>query len=242
MKPSPLYGAEAIYFQEVSMADNKTSSPAMMYDAQISSVIPYYDLFCEETLGLVKAVHPSPAKWLDTGCGTGTMVLGAQKVFPKTSFTLADPSKAMLDVASEKLREQEIEFLMAGTQELAFPDRSFNVITAVQAHHYFIAETRKAATANCFRMLQSGGVYITFENIRPFTGTGLKVGLERWKRFQADKGRNSDEIGRHLARYDVEYFPLTISQHLELLRDIGFKAVEILFAGYMQAGFYAIKD
>jgi tRNA (cmo5U34)-methyltransferase len=234
-------GWRLIYFKEVSMADNKTSSPAMMYDSQISSVIPNYDLFREETLGLVKAVHPSPASWLDTGCGTGTMVFEARKVFPNTTFTLADPSKAMLDIASEKLKSKGIEFRMAGTQELDYPDSSFNVITAVMAHHYLDEGMRKLATANCYRMLRSGGIYITFENIRPLSANGLKVGLDRWQCFQASRGRSVDEIGKHLSRFDVEYYPITVDQHLDLLRTTGFITAEILYAGYMQAGFYAIK-
>jgi tRNA (cmo5U34)-methyltransferase len=223
------------------MSDNKTSSPAAYYDAHISFVNPHYAQFHDDTIEVVRAACPSPASWLDTGCGTGTLVAKALDAFPGTVFTLADPSTAMLEIAKAKLDGKNVEFVPKGTQELDFPDRSFDVITAIQAHHYFDAETRRDATANCYRMLKPGCLYVTFENIRPLTRAGLKIGMERWRRFQADAGRAPDEIEKHLARFDAEYFPITVEQHLRLLRDTGFQASEVLFAGLMQAGFYAIK-
>lgn len=222
------------------MGDNKTSSPAADYDAHVSGVNPNYHAFHDETLDLVKSVRPAPLKWLDAGGGTGTLVEKAA-AFPGAAFTLADPSEAMLEIAKRKLSGMRVEFLPKGTQELELSDGSFDVITAIQSHHYFREAQRKAATENCFRMLKDGGVYVTFENIRPFTEAGVHIGLDRWRRFQLGRGRSGEEVEKHMSRFGAEYFPITVEQHLELLRGSGFATVEMLFMGLMQAGFYAIK-
>jgi tRNA (cmo5U34)-methyltransferase len=39
----------------------------------------------------------------------------------------------------------------------------------------------------------------------------------------------------------MEYFPITIEEHLSLLREIGFEVIELLWFSYMQAGFYCQK-
>jgi tRNA (cmo5U34)-methyltransferase len=39
----------------------------------------------------------------------------------------------------------------------------------------------------------------------------------------------------------LEYFPITVEEHLDLLRNCGFGAVEMFWYSYMQAGFYCIK-
>lgn len=223
------------------MGDNKTSTPAAAYDGHVSSVNPNYGRFHEDTIDLVLSVNPTPAKWLDTGCGTGTLVLLAAGRFPGTAFTLADPSRAMLDIAAAKLAGKQMEFALKGTQELCYGNDTFDVITAIQSHHYLDEATRQAATENCFRMLKPGGVYVTFENIRPFTDVGIKIGLDRWGRYQAGAGRSPAEIAGHLIRFDTEYFPITVRQHLKLLGEAGFQVAELLFYGLMQAGFYAIK-
>lgn len=225
--------------------DNPTAHNADVYDEKVRNTIPYYDRFHEETIDLVKSLDKKPRLWLDTGCGTGTLVNKALKSFPSTTFILADPSEKMLEEARKKLDKDgkgRVTFLPgAGTRDLTpqtvgEPD----VITAIQSHHYYKGEGRSEATKVCFDLLSDGGVYITFENIRPLTKVGLRIGIDRWRRFQINAGRDA-EADRHMARFDVEYHPITAEEHLELLRRTGFKTVEILWYSQMQAGFYAIK-
>ncbi|MGE5389520.1 MAG: class I SAM-dependent methyltransferase, partial [Deltaproteobacteria bacterium] len=175
--------------------------------------------------------------------GTGILLQEAVTVFNDTRFILADPSTAMLARANIKLGEHPRVTVAepAGSGELQYPSGSLAVITAIQSHHYMTPENRKLATANCFRMLVPGGIYVTFENIRPFTPAGIEIGLRRWADFQAGCGKPLDEASKHVARFDKEFYPITIEEHLDLLRSAGFSTVEILWSSYMQAGFYAIK-
>ncbi len=45
----------------------------------------------------------------------------------------------------------------------------------------------------------------------------------------------------HLKRFDTEYFPIKTSEHMLLLKEAGFRVVEMFWMSYMQAGFYCIK-
>jgi len=73
------------------------------YDVQISRVLPYYSFFHQETIKLVKSLPSSPKIWMDTGCGTGSLVNKAIAEFPYTKFLLLDPSEGMLEQAKQKL-------------------------------------------------------------------------------------------------------------------------------------------
>ena len=44
-----------------------------------------------------------------------------------------------------------------------------------------------------------------------------------------------------LSGVKVEYFPLTIGTHLELMRECGFQVAELIWMSYMQDGFMGIK-
>lgn len=228
------------------MNDNTTSHMSTEYDDKVRMTIPNYDFFHSETISLIRTINPMPDKWLDTGCGTGNFIVKANEFFKDTKFVLADPSNEMLDIAKGKLRkidELKIEaFETIGTQDMLSYSKEFDVITAIQAHHYLDAEGRKAATENCFRMLKDNGVYITFENIRPLSATGTEVGLERWRQFQRLNGKSEEEAKKHVDRFGKEFFPITIEEHLQLLRKSGFSTVEVFWFSYMQAGFYAIKN
>ena len=225
--------------------DNSTPHLAAVYDAQVRDTIPYYDSFHEETINLIKATLMEPKIWLDTGCGTGTLAQKTLPVFPNTKFILADPSQEMINNAKRKLANiasGRVQFLEpVKTQDLPRSMASPDVITAIQSHHYLSREERIRATAVCFELLTKRGVYVTFENIRPLTTEGLRIGKENWKNFQLGQGRGMLTVQKHMERFDVEYHPITVQDHLSLLRKAGFSTVEMLWYSCMQAGFYGIK-
>lgn len=228
------------------MVDNSTPHNASDYDKEIFRTVPFYHLFHTETIDLVRTLLPNASVWLDTGCGTGYLAEQALPLLPETRFLLADPASAMLDQARVRLARfpsARIRFLGAlSTEELAgvVPETP-QVISAIQCHHYGGDEARRRATDTCFRLLERGGLYVTFENIRPDTARGIEIGLDRWCRFQREAGRSEQAVDEHRSRFGKNYFPITIAEHLELLRATGFSTVEIFWLSHMQAGFYAIK-
>ena len=217
-----------------------------LYDGHINMTIPYYKIFNTEIIKLVKAASKGPDLWLDTGCGTGTLVEKALEIFSGTSFMLADPSLEILAIAKSKLESKystRVLFMeRSTTQEIILPGgKKPDVITAVLCHHYLQESGRVEATRKCYELLKQGGLYVTFENIRPLTSEGTEVGKTNWKSFQIAAGKSITEAENHMQRFGVEYFPITVEEHLALLRGCGFKVVELLWYSYMQAGFYCIK-
>ena len=226
--------------------DNTTPHLSTVYDSQILNTIPYYECFHDEAINIVKALKVEPEIWLDTGAGTGTLVKRCIDTFPNTQFFLADPSSEMLDEAMKKLSgygEDRVKFLApAGTQKLSMePDVHPEVVTAIQSHHYLSQEERKEATKICYDVLNEGGIFITFENIRPLTEKGIEVDKQNWSNYQISRSKSEDQVKKHMERFGVEYFPITVEEHLQLYRECGFKVVELLWFSYMQAGFYCIK-
>jgi tRNA (cmo5U34)-methyltransferase len=226
--------------------DNTTPHLSSVYDDQILNTVPNYDCFHRETVDIVCAAGIEPRVWLDTGAGTGTLVSICLDLFPKTLFLIADPSAEMLTEAKEKLCDfgtDRVRILEpSDSQSLKLPDDLRpDVITAIQSHHYLSAEEREAATKNCYDMLSPGGIFITFENTRPFSETGIEIAKRKWGRYQESRGKTKEQVEAHLARFDKEYFPISIEEHHALYRSCGFKTVELLWYSYMQAGFYCLK-
>lgn len=222
--------------------DNTTAHRASEYDQNIRKSVPNYDSLHEAAINLIAAYKASPALWLDTGCGTGTFVERAYDLFPATKFILADPSPAMLEIASEKLqgRERVVILPPVGTKDLRITEEA-EVITAIQSLHYLKLKERIASIQNCCRLLKPGGIFVSFENIKALTKLGTDIGKETWRRFEIRAGKSAIEAQKHLERYGIEYFPLTIEEHLDLLRECRFSTVEILWYSYLQAGFYCVK-
>ncbi len=223
--------------------DNTSAHLSKEYDSKIHSTIPYYEKFHQETINLIKSMNIEPKIWLDTGCGTGTLIEKAINNFENTLFIMSDPSDGMLKEAKEKLEKygDRINFLEPTPSHEISIERKIDVITAIQSHHYMSKEERFEATKSCYNLLNEKGVYVVFENIKPLSEKGIKIGKEYWKNFQISKGKEIIEAENHVKRFDVEYFPITIEDHLSLLRDCRFSVVEMFWYSYMQAGFYCIK-
>ena len=231
------------------MTSSKNSTPfvAEEYDKSIRRVVPFYDTIQSETIDLVKTVKPDVKRWLDTGCGTGYLVEKAAQLFPDATFILSDPSGDILNAAAQRLQSYQghrVKFLPPTPTEglpAYLKNSEPQVITAILSHHYYKPEQRRKATGICYSLLESGGLYITVENVMPNSAGGVQLSLERWKRFQIEHGRTKEKAEEHAKRFNSEYFPITINEHISLLKETGFRTIEIYWKSHIQAGLYAIK-
>ena len=228
-------------------SNNARSFIQEVYDNVVRQIMPFYDTIQSETVDLVRTLKPDVKQWLDTGCGTGNLVEIALRFFPDTNFVLTDPTELMLKRAVDRLQafpEKRVRFLPPTPSEGLLSYENVlkpQVITAILCHHYFNKQQRRTATDICYRLLEAGGVFISVENIMPDSPQGTQLGLVRWKRFQIEHGRENVMAEKHTKRFNSEYFPITVNEHIELLKETGFRTVELFWKSQMQAGFYAIK-
>ena len=222
------------------MQDNASAYNAGAYDGHITSVLPYYAAYHEQIIDLVRALGRPAPDWLDTGCGTGTLALRALEAVPGARLTLCDPSEKMLDEARKKLAGRDVRYLGVPSDGLPF-EASFDVVTAVQCHHYYQPEGRERAVRRCCRALRESGVFIAFENVRMSDGESDGIALRRWIAFMEAHGIQPEEIRMQLERRGTEVHPITIEAHLGLLKRCGFRSVNLLWASCLQAGFWALK-
>ncbi len=221
--------------------DNRSSFDSCVYDNNIRKVIPYYDEIYSQIIDLIRTYcGDAEISLLDTGCGSGMMGLKADELLNISEMILCDPSENMLKAAEKKLADKHCKFINTGSEDLDFENR-FDVVTAIQSHHYFDRATREIAVKNCYNALKPGGLFICFENTAPFSETGIRIMKKRVENFGINAGRTQLEVVSHSERYNKEYFPITIKEHFELLDKTGFEVTELFWHSYMQSGFYAIK-
>jgi len=221
--------------------DNATAHAASDYEREVERTIPFHAEILRTAVDVALAARPNPSRWLDTGAGPGRLVELASARSPSTSFFAADPSDAMLAIARTRIAPER---LIRATSE-TLPDASafggpLDVITAVQCHHYGDAAARERSVARCRDLLAPGGVLVVFENVRAETDRGHAIQRERWASWQRAQGRDEATVHKHLEREGKAFFPIRVSEHLELLRRLGFEAVEIIWRAYGQAGFVAL--
>ena len=224
------------------MKDSKSAYDSTQYDGEIRKSLPYYDEFHKQVIDIVKATGLKHIDWLDTGCGTGKTAFEAISAIKDTdiSFTLCDISEKMLEIAKEKLSKSDIIYRNISSGQLDYSDH-FDIVTAIQSHHYLSKKDRITAVTNCYKSLRTNGIFIAFENICFSNEETDRLALKRWENYMLSMGKTPEEVEKHLQRRNREYFPITINEHISLLNNCGFKSAELLWMSYTQAGFIAIK-
>ena len=212
------------------------------YDGKVRFTLPYYNEFHNQVTDIVSTINKDNIKWLDTGCGTGTLACKVIETVEKNiDFTLCDISTDMLEIAQGKLKgHKNVTFRNVPSQNLDYKDE-FDVVSAVQSHHYLSVEERKKAVLKCFDALVDGGAFIVFENIKFADKVIDDTALKRWGNFMIKNGRTEEHVQKHMARRGTEIFPITVKEHLSLLKECGFRSVDLVWLSYMQAGFIGIK-
>lgn len=222
------------------MNDNVSAFNAVEYDGKIKYTLPYYEEFYKQVIDVVKTYNANSLTWLDVGCGTGKMAEVAFQKIKVEKFVFCDCSSEMIERAKNRFNIPNVEFIISDVKELEFSNQ-FDVITAIQVNHYLHSEERLKALRKCYMALRTGGIFISFENFAPNSNLGKELYLERWKSYLLEKGKNEAECDKHIERYNKDYFPISLSEHLKVMHVCGFKTVEILWLSYMQVGLLGIK-
>ena len=222
------------------MTDNNSAFDSKEYDRKIMQTVPYYEEFYKQVIDLVKVHKSEDVFWLDIGCGTGKM---AEVAFPNIDirrFVFVDSSENMMRIAKERFADTKSEFNVCNILDILYVGE-FDVVTSIQVNHYFHKQQKIEVLKKCYSALKHNGIYIGFENFMPYTERGTRLGLERWKSYQLCQERGPKECQEHLNRFGVDYFPITISEHLENMNRAGFDVAEILWVSNLQVGVYGIK-
>lgn len=218
------------------MSDNSTAHPASEYETEVGRTIPFHDELLRTAVDVALAAA-SPGRWLDTGAGPGKLATLVRERVPAVEMWLADPSQAMLGIA--RARSPAIEpgrFLTCKSEDLPDGIGPFDVITAIQCHHYGDASSRERAITRCRDLLAPRGALIVFENVRAETERAHALQRDRWAAWQRKAGRDEAAVSTQLAREGMAFFPIRVSEHLALFARLGLEA-EIIWRAYGQAGF-----
>jgi ubiquinone/menaquinone biosynthesis C-methylase UbiE len=129
-------------------------------------LLPFYDIFTR--LAGVEASHRrlleqaaiQPAhRILEIGCGTGNLTILARRLNPSVEVIGIDPDPKALSRARRKAQRAgfPIEFREAFSQQLPFPDASFDRVLSAYMLHHVQPDAKVPTLREAFRVLKPGG-------------------------------------------------------------------------------------
>jgi len=111
---------------------------------------------------------------LDIGCGTGNYTRLLKEKFPLACIKAVDISEEMVKIAKDKIKDKDIEFIIADAEGLNLGEE-FDLISSNVSFQWF--ENLGRALANYKESLRQGG-FVLFSTFGPLTFCELQESLE----------------------------------------------------------------
>lgn len=187
---------------------------------------------------------PGARHVLDIGCGAGNYTLKLLERLPDLDATIVDLSRPMLDRASERIGKAttgKTTAIQGDVREIELPGESFDVILAAAVlHHLRTDDEWRNVFSKFHRVLRPGGSLWIFDMVESTIPAVQKM---MWRRYGEYLAAFKDEQYRdHVFAYvEKEDTPRPLTYQLDLLRDVGFRQVEVLHKNSGFAAFGALK-
>ncbi len=187
---------------------------------------------------------PDARDVLDVGCGAGNYSLKLLARLPNLNFTLVDLSRPMLDRAVERLRPKTsgtIQPIQGDIRQVDLGRERFDVVMAAAVlHHLRDEEEWRAVFTNFHAALRPGGSLWIFDLIESSLPSVSRLMWARYGEYLCSlKGEAyRNHVFDYVAREDT---PRPLVFQLDLLREVGFAAVDVLHKNGCFAAFGALK-
>ena len=235
MRKSSVEEIRSRFDRDVERFSNLESGQSATIDAPLS---------LELITQAAAATTPHATHALDVGCGAGNYTLKLLERLPGLHVTLIDLSRPMLDRAVERLAASpagSVTAIQGDVRDLDLGRERFDVILAAAVLHHLRedAEWHAVFQEFCEALRPGGSLWISdlVDHATP------EVRALMWARYGPYLSGFRDEAYRnHVFAYvEREDTPRSLLFQVDLLREVGFRQVEVLHVNTCFAAFGALK-
>ncbi len=191
-----------------------------------------------------KRIVPNAENLLDVGCGGGNYTLMMLSKIPTLKCTLVDLSQPMLDKAFERVSQvsnHEVTVFQGDIREVALPDNHYDIILAGAVLHHLRDDCDWELTfKKLFGLLKPGGCLMISDLIAQDTEALNDYTWERYGDYL--EALNGKAYRQQILDYvEKEDSPRSMNYQLDLMKQVGFRKVEILHKNMCFGAFGGIK-
>ena len=215
------------------------NSAAEKYDIQRSELIPLINIFYGTAVELID-ISNEYGKILDLGAGTGLLTEWIMKKYPKADYTLIDISEAMLEAAEKRFNGIEnIKFKVEDYRNGITGGKYDAIVSSLSIHH-LNSDEKKKLYKSIYDSIEQNGVFINADQVKGEDDESEKI----VRGYQLNHIRNcslsAEEKDKTFDRIKLDKMD-TMTDQINMLKEAGFKSVDIYYKYYNFVVFGAIK-
>jgi len=217
---------------------------AQNFDSHVQKSVPIYNEVQKMVVEMSEWFIRDGSYIYDIGSSTGkTISLLAAKHSRKRNvkFIGIESSTSMIKQAKKKCNGKNIKFLHQDVAKLAdFSGADF--VTSIYTLQFLSLDDRRKVIRRIYKSLSEGGALVMAEKIRAESSFFEDMWLELHWDYKRSAGFTTEQIIQKARSLRGVLLPITLSENIELLREVGFSTVDTFMKWYNFAGIIAIKS
>lgn len=233
---------DRIFQKEINKKFSFDKEVASVFDDMIERSIPYYRDNIELISNLL-SIRKNCNDICDIGCSTGNLLvyLAKMKEFKNKRLFGIDNSSYMLDLARCKAKAYglDIEFIKSDILDFEF---RFDAVILNYILQFIRPPKRESLLKNIFDSLNSNAILVLSEKLVCENKYLDKKLIDVYHNFKQKQGYSNTEISKKREALENILIPYTQDENIALLKQAGFKYVEVVFRWANFATFIAMKE
>ena len=222
------------------------------FEDMLSRSIPQYELMRESSVNLIYDVIKNPKckkevfNILDIGCSDGIMIEKLVKKFNGEGYyTGVDISEPMLKKAKYRLLDEIINGKVKIKEcdlRTDYPNGVYDVVTSILSIQFTPIEYRQHIIQNIYNSLSSAnGCFIMVEKVLGNTDNINKLFVKNYYDMKRQNGYTEEQIERKRLSLEGVLVPVTNDWNIDLLKQAGFRQVDVFWKWMNFVGYIAFK-
>lgn len=213
------------------------------FDSHVRKSVPLYDEVQTMVIEISEWFIRDNSVVYDLGSSTGeTISLLLEKHSNKKNvrFIGIENSISMIEAARKKCNSGNVQFLHQDVAELAeFSSADF--VTSIYTFQFLPVKDRRKVLQRIHKDLSEGGALLMVEKIRAENSFFEDLWLELYWDLKQNQGLNSAQVIQKAKSLRGVLMPLTLTENINLLREVGFLSIDTFMKWYNFAGIIALK-
>jgi len=214
---------------------------ASVFDDMLNRSVPFYQENLKLQIEILKEFLKENDLVIDLGSSTGTFLIELAKKKPLKLIGI-DNSEAMINRAKQKAKAfgVKIDFLQEDFLDFSFPKS--NSIVANYTIQFVRPLKREKLIKKIYSSLKRNGIFLMSEKLITENKKLNKIMIDIYYNYKKEKGYSEFEIAQKREALENVLIPYSMQENIEMLKNTGFKNIEVIFRWNNFATFIAFKN
>ena len=232
---------DKVFQKEITKQFEFDKEVADVFDDMIDRSVPFYKENLNLSINIIKKFLKNKDKVLDLGSSTGTFLINLAKFNPTLKLTGIDNSSAMIEKATKKAKAFGVNIKFFEKDFLDFEFKKNKLIIANYTIQFIRPIKREKLISKIYNSLEKNGIFLMSEKLISENKKLNKILIDEYYEYKKEKGYSEYEIAKKREALENVLIPYTEIENREMLHNVGFKHIEMVFRWGNFATFIAFK-